>query len=502
MSTIVLVYVCVLCARFYYFSLFSYLSLTHISFSSIRPELGHAGHAIVQDCDLCVHGRPPLLHCPPLMIGTPQQPPSNSHLSPFNPTFSTQGASAAAVASNDNVKATAVPAGAIAPGAAAAAAAVAAAVAVLNDSLRAPTSALEGDWGTLPNASGQSTERSGARRAPPLYSAAPTSVLSRDAQSDLVGQDCPLHARVNGASCSGSTGCPDDKLSTSRDDTSALPLNPVHGNDSSFRLNALAMNSSAVNSVSSAHVAFEPTLPELLRLHDEGVHVEAAVAPALRSKSDWATAQVADHMRAAKERVKSAHTALLSGQTNHSTTAASSKAGEGIVVGEGMHASPVQTAFQLRECLPPVSEVTNATEGAIALVLALEQYVGASALNAEGAHLEELGLKCAIGLALDRATPRWLQACQDESRVKPPTTLKQPLIQQTESAEKQDRQTLPPPPPVPYLDSLEAEISSVEAASAEIFAGILSAVASLATEFTKSKTTAKSEPNGLATGIY
>jgi hypothetical protein len=27
-------------------------------------------------------------------------------------------------------------------------------------------------------------------------------------------------------------------------------------------------------------------------------------------------------------------------------------------------------------------------------------------------------------------------------------------------------------------------------------------VASLATEFTKSKTTAKSEPNGLATGIY
>jgi hypothetical protein len=76
------------------------------------------------------------------------------------------------------------------------------------------------------------------------------------------------------------------------------------------------------------------------------------------------------------------------------------------------------------------------------------------------------------------------------------------LIQQTESAEKQDRQTLPPPPPVPYLDSLEAEISSVEAASAEIFAGILSAVASLATEFTKSKTTAKSEPNGLATGIY
>jgi hypothetical protein len=217
-------------------------------------------------------------------------------------------------------------------------------------------------------------------------------------------------------------------------------------------------------------------------------------------------------MRAAKERVKSAHTALLAGQTNHSTTAASSKAGEVIMVGEGMHASPVQTAFQLQECLPPVSEVTNATEGAIALVLALQQYVRTSALSdasataAEGAHLDELGLKCVIGLALDRATPRWLQACQDESRVKPPTTLKQPLIQQAESAKKQDRQTLPPPPPptVPHLDSLEAEIASVEAASADIFAGIRSAVAFLATEFTKSETetTAKSKPDGLATGIY
>jgi hypothetical protein len=275
---------------------------------------------------------------------------------------------------------------------------------------------------------------------------------------------------------------------------------------------ALAMNSSAVNSAPSASVALEPPLSELLKSHSEGVHVEAAVAPVLRSTKDWATAQVADHMRAAKERVKSAHTALLAGQTNHSTTAASSKAGEVIMVGEGMHASPVQTAFQLQECLPPVSEVTNATEGAIALVLALQQYVRTSALSdasataAEGAHLDELGLKCVIGLALDRATPRWLQACQDESRVKPPTTLKQPLIQQAESAKKQDRQTLPPPPPptVPHLDSLEAEIASVEAASADIFAGIRSAVAFLATEFTKSETetTAKSKPDGLATGIY
>lgn len=468
-----------------YFRTDSVFFVSHSYYFFFRPELGRAGHAIVQDSDLCVHGAPPLLHSPP-STKAQQQPippsPSFSHSMPCNSSCSVNNDTASVSnRKNDSDDSTAVPTKVIETSAAAAAAAVAAAMAVLSDSSHGPTTTLEDDWGILSHASGGPVETPIAGSTPPLLASAPMP----NAQRRLEEQRFLPRKSVSGGGDSLSVdGC---FASTCRKNELALPFNADDGSDAISRLSndaqshdlplneGLGADSRAGFSLPVASAALDPLSSDSLASHEE----------------KDACAEVANHLRTAKLLVKRTQTAWLAGQT-HQPTTASTAADEGTVEDDGM---PIEAehSTSISDLSLASSEITGTVEGVVALVLTLADCTSASAPNAAsasvgegtratedlnstetfGSPLQPKDMKCATAEALDRAAPRWLHARQTLTQKIP--TQEQPLLTKEEGPENQGQQSLPPPLSARVV-LLAAEIASVEEATAEIFNSICSSV--------------------------
>ena len=463
----------------------SFLCLTLVLFLSFRPELGRAGHAIVQDSDLCVHGAPPLLHSPP-STKAQQQPippsPSFSHSMPFN-SFCNENNATATVSNRNNGSdaSNAVTTEVVESSAAAAAAAVAAAMAVLSDSPHGPTTTLEDDWGILPHASGGPVGTPIAGSTPPLLASAPMP----NAQRRLEEQRFP--PRKSGSGGGGSSLSADGCFaSTCRKNEVALPFNADDGSDAISRLSndaqsqvlplneGLGAGSRAVSSLPVASVALDPLSSDSLASHEE----------------KDACAEMANHVRTAKLLVKRIQIAWRAGQA-HQPTTASTAADEGTVEDDVMSIEAEQSTSTSELSLAS-SEITGTVEGVVALVLTLADCASASAPNAASASVSEgnrateylnsteifgsplhpKNMKCATAEALDRATPRWLHARQMLTQRTPKQ--EHPLLTKEEGLENQGGQRFPPLSARAIL--LAAEVASVEAATAEIFVTICSTV--------------------------